>query len=461
MPLHRSRNGIALRGAELMYDPYIDTTLNSNQPDIGSYWQAATQASPDYPALKRDIRCDTLVIGAGYTGLNCGYELAKKYQRDVVMVDALQPGWGCSGRNGGFVLRGTGRLGLAQLASRFGIDTARVFHQEYGAAISRVNQLIALGNIDCQPQAGGYYKLTHKSGMARTLRQQADFLNQNFDYPVQFFDKSQLLQQIVNHQQADAALYFPDCYGVNPLALVQGYAKMAVEAGVALFGQTPVTHFKRVSKGFEVITPQAVISARNLVLATNAYTARGLYPGINQSCLPVLSSVIVTEPLSTSQLLQLNWQQNSIIMDTRMLKYYYRLLPDNRILFGGRGAITGKAASDPVYPRRLLRALKHCFAGLENLTYQYQWSGWVGVSFDDLPRVCAVEPNLFYAAGYCGSGLSFSALAGERLAQLVAGETLPALPIYQSTLPAFPMSALRRQGQQMFYQWGRFKDRFL
>ena len=444
-----------------MYDPYLDTTLCSNQPDIGSYWQAATPTSIDYPALKRDISCDTVIIGAGYTGLNCGYELAKVHQRDVVVLDALQPGWGCSGRNGGFVLRGTGRLGLAQLASKFGLETARVFHREYGAAILRVNQLIERGNIACQPQPGGYYKLTHKAGMAKSLAQQAAFLNQHFDYPVQFLDKAQLRHQVVNHQQADAALYFPDCYGLNPLALAHGYARMATEAGASLYGQSPVISVRRLAAGFEVITRQAVITARNLVLATNAYTAKGLYPAINNSCLPVLSSVIVTEPLNASQLQQLNWQQNSIMMDTRMLKYYYRLLPDNRVLFGGRGAIKGKDAADPIYPRRLLAALKHCFAGLEHLTYQYQWSGWVGVSYDDLPRVVAAEPNLFYAAGYCGSGLSFSALAGERLAQLVAGKTLPALPIYQSMLPGFPMSAWRRQGQQMFYQWGRFKDHFL
>lgn len=444
-----------------MFDPYIDTRLDSSQPDVASYWQAITPAYRHYPALEHDIHCNTLIIGAGYTGLNCGYELAKVHQRDVVIIDALQPGWGCSGRNGGFVLRGTGRLGLSQLAAKFGLDTARLFHQEYGEAVARVNQLIATGKIDCQPQPVGYYKVAHKANMAADLARQAMLLQQQFAYQVQYLDKFQLQQHVVNHQQAHAALCFPDCYGLNPLALAQGYARMATEAGATLYGQSPAVSFRRGPSGFEVVTPQAVITAKKLVLATNAYTARGLYPALNNSCLPVLSSVIVTEPLNSKQLHQLNWQQNSIMMDTRTLKYYYRLLPDNRILFGGRGAISGKNAGDPVYARRLLAALKRCFAGLEQLNYQYQWSGWVGVSFDDLPRVYSPEPDLYYAAGFCGSGLSFSALAGKRLAQLVAGQALPALPLYQSALPAFPMSAFRRQGQQLYYQWGRFKDHYL
>lgn len=445
----------------MMYDPYVDSELTNCQPDIASYWQAVTSDQTYYPQLAQDLNCDTLVIGAGYTGLNCGYELAKTQQRDVIVIDALQPGWGCSGRNGGFVLRGTGRLGLSQLAAKFGLDTARLFHQEYGEAIARVNHLISEGDIDCQPQAAGYYKLAHKANMVKDLASQASLLQQEFGYQVRYLDKSQISGQVVNHQQAFAALHFPDCYGLNPLALAKGYARLAVQAGAQLYGQTPASLIQRDGTGFKVHTPQAIITARNLVLATNAYTAKGLYPALNSSCLPVLSSVIVTEPLNSGQLQQLNWQLNSIMMDTRTLKYYYRLLPDNRILFGGRGAITGKAAADPVYARRLLAALKHCFAGLEQLNYQYQWSGWVGVSFDDLPRIHSPEPNLFYAAGYCGSGLSYSALAGKRLAQLVAGEALPALPIYQSGLPVFPMAAFRRQGQQLYYQWGRFKDHFL
>lgn len=444
-----------------MYDPYIDRELSSNQPDIASYWNAITPAQADYPALSRDLSCDTLVIGAGYTGLNCALELAASIQREVVVVDALQPGWGCSGRNGGFVLRGTGRLGLSQLKNKFGVETAKLFYHEYGEAIAQVNQLISAGKIDCQPQPAGYYKLAHKVGMASDLADQVDFLRQQFGYQAQYLNKLQIQQTVVRHQQADAAVYYPDCYGLNPLALARGYARMAVEAGAKLYGQTPVQRLVRDGAGFKLVTPQAVIHAQNVVLATNAYTAKGLYPKLNNSCLPVLSSVIVTEPLSSSQLQQLNWQHNSIMMDTRTLKYYYRLLPDNRILFGGRGAISGKAAADPIYARRLLAALKYCFAGLEHLNYQYQWSGWVGVSLDDLPRVYSPEPQLFYAAGYCGSGLSFSALAGKRLAQLVGGQSLPALPIYQTELPTFPFSAFRRQGQQLYYQWGRFKDHFL
>ena len=59
-------------------------------------------------------------------------------------------------------------------------------------------------------------------------------------------------------------------------------------------------------------------------MATNAYTARGFYPGLNKACLPVLSSVIVTQPLTEQQMIQTGLNHTQLVMDTRALKYYYR-----------------------------------------------------------------------------------------------------------------------------------------
>ena len=149
-------------------------------------------------------------------------------------------------------------------------------------------------------------------------------------------------------------------------------------------------------------------------------------------------------------------------MDTRALKYYYRKLPDNRILFGGRGAITGKNAADPYYAKRLLAVLKTSFPVLDNLRYDYAWSGWLSMSLDDMPHVYQNEQkNIFYAMGYCGSGVSFSVQAGKRLAEKAAGVSVPNLPIYQTPLATFPFAPLRRVGQWGYFQYGKVKDRWL
>ncbi|MBU1309006.1 MAG: FAD-binding oxidoreductase [Gammaproteobacteria bacterium] len=444
-----------------MYDPLIDRAVPAAQPYPSSYWAASTTSTKPCNPLMADISTDVLVIGAGYTGLSCAIELAGELGREVTVLDANQSGWGCSGRNAGFVLRGTGRLGLAQLAKRYGTETAQQFHLEYGAALERVQQLITAADIDCQAQAPGYLKVAHKAALGRQLPQQAEYLQRQFGYQVEYVSQAELQQRYMHNTQAFGAIRFPDCFGVNPLALAQGYAKLAQQSGAVIYGATPVLSWQRSGQGFIVQTPQATVRCRQIILATNAYTGKGFYPQLNRASLPALSSVIVTQPLTAQQLAASGLNHTQLVMDTRALKYYYRKLPDNRLLFGGRSAVYGKDADKACYPERLLVALKQCFPQLQQLGMAYHWSGWVSVSFDDMPRICESEPGLFYAAGYCGSGLSFSSLAGKRLAQLASGVTLPALPIYQSGLTPFPLPQFRRLGQQAYYQWGRFKDRYL
>jgi glycine/D-amino acid oxidase-like deaminating enzyme len=466
MPLQRGRNGIAVLASAVkepqMYDPLVNQDIGKSEAYPLSYWAQHTAQSADSPALQQDLTTDIVVVGAGYTGLSCAYQLAHRFGREVTVLEANKAGWGCSGRNAGFVLRGTGRLGLAQLQQKFGLDTAKLFHQEYGAAIAQVEQMMSSGNIACDAQDKGYLKVAHKASLGHDLPAQAEFLQRQFGYQVQYLSPSQLSSDYMHNNQAFGAIRFPDCFGVNPLALAKGYAAMAQQQGAKLYTGSPVQHWQQLSDGrFLLHTPSGNVQCKQLIFATNGYTPKGLYPRLNAACLPVLSSVIVTQPLTAEQLQLSGLNHTQLVMDTRALKYYYRKLPDNRLLFGGRSAVYGKDAEKPIYPARLLSALKDCFPMLAQLRCDYHWSGWVAVSYDDLPRVCEAEKNVYYAAGYCGSGLSFSTLAGVRLAEKAMGLSLPDLPIYHSSLPAFPLPALRRVGQQAYYQWGRFKDAFL
>ena len=176
--------------------------------------------------------------------------------------------------------------------------------------------------------------------------------------------------------------------------------------------------------------------------------------------MPVLSQIIVTQPLTESELANCNFLTSNVAMDTRALKYYFRKLPDNRLLFGGRGAIHGKNAEDPYYSNRLLKVLKSSFPSLNQVKIAYSWSGWICMALDDLPHIVKGDPsgNLFYSAGYCGNGVSFAVQAGKRLAQKVAGQEVPNLPFYEKALPNFPLPSFRRLGQWGYFQYGKIKD---
>jgi glycine/D-amino acid oxidase-like deaminating enzyme len=442
-----------------MYDPLLTTAIPSHQPYPDSYWRSTIDNPRHFSAIDSAKTTDVVVIGGGYTGLTCAYQLAQRYQRNVVLLEANDIAWGCSGRNGGFVLSGTGRLSIAAIEKRFGRDIALKMHKEYETAISWTNELIDLGKIACEPQRFGYLKVAHKKAKVNELKQQAHYLQQQFNSDVRFIDAKEL-SSYIKLNQGFGALYTPHNFAVNPLKLSLGYADLAQQAGVELHCNSPVIGIEDVASHLNVITPSATIRCKKVVIASNGYTPKQFHTSVANRTLPVLSSIIVTRPLTAEELTSCGFSQPLQAMDTRELKYYYRLLPDNRILFGGRGAIRGKNANNPIYKQRLMAALKNTFTGINDVTTDYFWSGWISVSLDDLPRIWA-ENNVYYSQGYCGSGVSFSGLAGKRLAEKVMGELDTQLPIYASPLKTFPMAPMRRIGQWGFYQWGRFKDAFL
>ncbi|MBY5992232.1 NAD(P)/FAD-dependent oxidoreductase [Ferrimonas balearica] len=438
-----------------MYDPLHQRHPGQGEPYPDSYW-AQTVPPLTLPTLSESLDVEVAIVGGGYTGLSTALHLAR-LGVGVALLEANQLAWGCSGRNAGFVLTGTGRLGLAQLQKRFGEAQGRAVFAEYQAAVTTVAQLIEEGEIDCEAQAPGYYKVAHSARWVAPLQAQATLLREQAGVPVRWLAPDELAASHLGHQGAHGALRFDDNFGVNPLKLAQGYARLAQARGARLFGATPVVAIESAGRRHRLITPGGQVTARHLVLAGGGYTPKGLHPVVEGRQLPVLSSVIVTQPFSNAELAAAGLHTTSVVMDTRALKYYYRRLPDGRVLFGGRGAISGKHADKAVFRLRLLAALKQAYPGLPAPRIDYAWSGWISVALDDLPRVHS-EDNLHYALGYCGSGVAFSAQAGKRLAERIIGLEEAALPLYQGPLPRFPLAPLRRLGQWGYYHYGRLVD---
>ena len=439
-----------------MYDPLADQQLHSHQPRADSYWQAHTAV--EWPCCgELPAHTDVLVIGAGYTGLNAAQTIAGKYQRDVTVIDANALAWGCSSRNAGFVMKSTGRLGLSQWANKFGTAMAENIAAEHELAHQRIRQHIDATPSRCDRQSGGYIKLAHRAQAVPALKQQYQTLTA-FKQPVSWLTAEEL-PQLVNSQHAFAGLKFDDCFTVNPLKLAAASAKAAADAGATLVEHCSAESITRLAAGWRVKTSMGVVECNKLLVCTNAYTANTLFGPLTGRSLPVLSSIITTPPLTEEQLQQTHLTPQHAFMDTRTLKYYFRLLPDNRLLMGGRGAIRGRNANDPFYAQHLLNALKSSFPALADIKqWQHFWSGWVSVSLDDYPRVGTVADNAYAAMGYCGAGVSFSALAGQRLAEAAMGDKLPDLPYYKTPLKRFPFAPLRRIGQWAFYHYARMTE---
>ena len=435
-----------------MYDPLIDTFPKSWQGFPASYWAAGAEVPVENP-LSQDIEVDIAIIGGGYTGLSAAYALRSNYQADVAVLESNSAGWGCSGRNAGFVLPGTGRLSLLEMEQKWGETVAKDVFSEFMASIETVNRLIELGNIECDKTQGGYLKLAHRKKLATALQYQADKLSKYYQDSVRFIDNNEVNEKYMRNTDMFGGIYFPQSFALNPLKLAKGVHKLTQQSGARVYTQTPVMSWTQDKDKHVLRTSNGKVTANRVIIATNGYTAKGLNPLIKSRHFPVLSSVMVTRPLTQQELESLGFKAGLMAMDTRPRKFYYRILPDNRILFGGRGAIAGEDADLPEHRNRLLNGLHATFPSLQQVTADFFWSGWISASYDNFPRIYqSADHSIHYSMGYCGSGLAFSMQAGKRLAQSVMDpDSLPDLPFWQSPLRKYPFAPFRRLGLRAYF----------
>ena len=444
------------------YDPLIAATPGTGLDHVASYWVAtAGEIPPDDGPAPAQLETEVAIIGGGYTGLSCAYHLARLYGIKPVVLEANRPGWGCSGRNGGFARMALGRWTAAQMTEQWGRDLAKRVFGETMASLDTVRTLIKDGGIACDASEAGHLKIAHRPSRAAALKQEAQVLQREFQYPAEFIDAAELRDNHAGGTQSHGALRIPDALAVHPLKLSLGVLRMARSAGATVHAASPVTGWRKNGAVHVLTTPHGTLRAKAVVIATNGYTPPQLHPAVQATLLPVLSQIIITRPLTPSEIHATNFVTRHVLTDTRRLLYYWRRLPDDRIMFGGRGLITDSPGRNSRQRDYLLSELRSKYPGLENVTVDYDWHGWVCLTRDFLPHIhhAVDDTSLHYALGYQGSGVALSLHAGKLLARRLAGEQIAnVIPPACTPLTRFPLHRLIRIPQRIMYRWYKFLD---
>ncbi len=443
-----------------MYDPLVHAHPGVGAPHTPSYWVDTAGAAPqDDGPLSGAVDVDVAIIGAGYTGLSCALHLAREHGVRALVLEANQVAWGCSGRNGSFARISGGRVALSELIQRYGATTAKAYFDEMSEGLNTVRGLIRDGQISCDAQPDGVFKVASHAKHVEALKREVGLYNDVLKYGAKLVSAADV-QRVHTGAESFGALYMPDGFSMQPLKLAWGLHRMARQAGATVHVGSPVVGWTSANGVHRLQTPGGVVTARKVVVATNGYTSPTLNPATAGRVLPVHSQIIVTRPLTAAEKSH-SLPGSECMFDTRNLLSYYRRLPDDRILFGGRSAITGKDAENPQHRQNLHDALCRKFPVLAGIEVDYNWGGWVAVSENSLPFVCRVPgtDTVFSAGGYAGSGVSFSVQAGKRLAQMVSGEQHPTRVDFLHRIPKrFPFQPFLRVGQRLAYAWYRFKD---
>jgi glycine/D-amino acid oxidase-like deaminating enzyme len=452
------------------YDPLVAATPGHGRDYAPTYWVATAGPCPtDDGPIQSDTDADVVIVGAGFTGLATALFLAREHGIRATVLEANQTAWGCTSRNGGQGQNASGRLYRSQWIDRWGKATALKLDAEIRSGFETFKSLVA--EVDCEPQPGGHLYIAHRERKLEFLSNEARVMREVFGYDTHMLSAAEVKSRYVDDADSHGALHEPDGIGVHPLKLAYGYLKMARALGVKVHTSSPVTSIETRGGVHHLKTPGGTVRARAVGFATGGYTSNQLHPSLRAKIMPILSNSIVTRPLTAAELEATRFRTHEVITDTRTLRFYYRLLPDKRVQIGSRSAITGADATNPKHLALLVGGLHRKFPALKGIPIDYSWWGWVDVSHDMMPRITQPDPtqSVFYALGYGGNGVSFSAHAGRRMALRIAGRSDPAfeLPIYNSPLEypnvmgavrSSAFAPFRRMGQSVLYRWYALRD---
>jgi len=378
-----------------------------------------------------------IVIGGGFTGLSTALHLAEA-GASVCLLEASEPGWGASGRNGGQVIPGL-KYDPDQLNVMFGSKKGELLIDTIGKAADTVFDLIAKYRIECDVVRNGWIQPAHSEQVLRALVKRAAQWAER-GAPVEMLERSEVAQRIGTPAYVGGWID-RRAGSIQPLSYCRGLVRAAQAHGAAIHGNTLVSGLQRQDGHWQVDTAGGPrVTAEQVVIATNGYTG-DLWPRLKQSVIAANSFIVATKPLP-AELGDSILAGRQVVSDSRRLLLYYRRDAQGRLLMGGRGPFSEPRSAQDF--SHLERSLALLFPQLAQVDYEFRWAGRVAITRDFLPHVHEPAAGLTIALGYNGRGIAMASTMGRCLAQRLLGSGTTAFPFPISTIQPIPFHGLQR-----------------
>ncbi|HEV2117994.1 MAG TPA: FAD-binding oxidoreductase [Terriglobales bacterium] len=379
-----------------------------------------TVAMPEGESAPLPEKVDVAVIGSGFSGLSAARTLARRGAK-VAVLEAESLCWGASSRNGGMVLTGM-KLGVAKLVARYGLETTRHIYAASLASIDCVEQIVKEEQIACDFARCGHLHVACKAAHFAGFCRSAEVIARDFNHHLRVVPRSELHGEIGSNIY-HGALVDELSAGLNPARYVAGLAHAAKRAGAQLFDHARVTSIEPASRngsgGFQLTTARGRMWARDVFVGTSGYTGAAT-PGLHRRIIPIGSFIVATQPLPDALARELS-PQGRMIFDSKNYLYYFRLTPDNRMLFGGRAAFFPETGNTIRRSADILRrGMISVYPQLRDAQVDYAWGGTLDFAFDIMPHAGRMD-GMYYAVGYAGHGVAMATYLGAKVAEMICG----------------------------------------
>jgi gamma-glutamylputrescine oxidase len=419
---------------------------------LDTYYAATARAPPLTPPLAGRLSADVCVVGAGIAGCSAALALAERGYR-VVLLEAQRIGWGASGRSGGQAIFGTAAE-QPDLERLLGIEDAHRVWEVSLAGLALLRQRIQHYRIDCDWE-DGWMLAAIKPRQWKDLQSWQEDLARRYGYAsTRLMDRSELRSTVATERYI-GALYDSNSGHLHPLRYTLGLARAASEAGVEIHEASRVRSFNRRDGRIRVYTDSGALDCAQLVLAGNAWLG-DTAPPLQRKLLSIGSYVVATEQLGEERARRLI-ANNAALCDTNWILDYFRRSSDHRLLFGGRVnySLLNVRAVAPATRARMVKV----FPQLRGTRIDYAWGCLLDITLNRAPHFGRLEPDVYFLQGFSGHGISLAGIAGQLVAEAIAG-TAERFDVF-ARIPHrnFPGGMLlRRPALALAMLWYRLRD---
>lgn len=401
-----------------------------------SLWATTAISLAAQLELEGGHQFDVAIVGAGFTGLRAALELALAGVR-VVVLEAMEVGYGASGRSGGQVnpiLRMTPDEVNAEIGHRNG---ERLVAATLASGNDLFNDISRFG-IACDPVQKGWLQVAHTAAAMKGLERLQKAWNAAGG-EISILNRNECREWSGSTDYV-GGLFHPSAGHVQPLSLVRGFARAALQHGVKIFEHSTVTAISRAGNNKWMLrTRRGSVTADKVVIATNAYTG-DLWPKLKRTIMPLVSLQAATEPLSAVQRSQV-LPRETTIADTRRAIIYARYDRDGRLSIGCMGSYPDNPDALGGFGR-LQSGTERIFPTLKGVEWQFKWGGRIAITSNFLPHLHEPAPGLLIGLGFNGRGVAMTSVMGRALGAKVLGTPDGDLPFPVSPIKTIPFQRI-------------------